>query len=50
MRMKWLRNQGLISNHEDYLGLRLGVLEDADLLREAEATAKRKAAANGQRR
>lgn len=32
--MRWLKEHGLTSSHEDYLRLPLGVLEDARLLME----------------
>jgi hypothetical protein len=49
--MRWLKERGLVSSYDDYVGLPLTVLEDARLLMTAEeAQAKKEADRNGLRR
>lgn len=43
--MRWLHEHGAISNLADYLALPVPVLEDARLLMDAEASAKKSAEA-----
>lgn len=37
--MRWLHDNGLISRYDDYFDLPLSVIEDARLIRNAQATA-----------